>query len=36
MLVELNICYEDVSSSVVEYSAINIYANDTFIGEILL
>nr|DAT32335.1 MAG TPA: hypothetical protein [Caudoviricetes sp.] len=34
--VELNICYEDVSSSVVEYSAINIYANDTFIGEILL
>lgn len=34
--VELNICYEDVSSSVVNYSAINIYANDTFIGEILL
>ena len=34
--VELNICYEDVSSSVVEYSAINIYASDTFIGEILL
>lgn len=34
--VELNICYEDVSSSVVEYSAINIYTNNTFIGEILL
>lgn len=34
--VELNICYEDVSSSVVEYSAINIYVNNTFIGEILL
>lgn len=34
--VELNICYKDASSSVVEYSAINIYANDTFIGEILI
>ena len=34
--VELNICYKDVSSSVVEYSAINIYTNGTFIGEILL
>ena len=34
--VELNICYEDVSSSVIEYSAINIYANNTVIGEILL
>ena len=34
--VELNICYEDVSSSVVEYSAINIYASNTVIGEILL
>ena len=34
--VELNICYEDVSSSVVEYSAINIYVNGSFIGEILL
>lgn len=34
--VEINICYEDISSSVVEYSAINIYTNDTFIGEILL
>lgn len=34
--VELNICYKDISSSVVEYSAINIYTNGTFIGEILL
>lgn len=34
--VELNICYKDVSSSIVEYSAINIYVNGTFIGEILL
>lgn len=34
--IEINIGYEDVSSSVVEYSAINIYANGTFIGEILL
>ena len=34
--VDLNICYEDVSSSVVAYSAIDIYANNTFIGEILL
>lgn len=34
--VDLNITYEDVSSSVVNYSAINIYANDIFIGEILL
>ena len=34
--VELNICYEDVSSSVVNYSAINIYVNNSFIGEILL
>ena len=34
--VELNISYEDVSSSVVNYSAIKIYTNDTFIGEILI
>lgn len=34
--VELNICYEDVSSSVVEYSAINIYKDNNLIGEILL
>lgn len=34
--VDINICYEDVSSSVVEYSAINIYKDNNLIGEILL
>ena len=32
--VELNITYD--SDGTIEYSAISIYANDTFIGEILL